>query len=49
MSAARPPEGAHDTPHGRPKAGRVQLPTNALFWRGEALPTQWASLGEITQ
>jgi hypothetical protein len=49
MSAARPPEGAHESPHGRPKAGRVQLPTTALLGRGEALPAQWASLGEVIQ
>ncbi len=49
MSAARPPEGAHASPHGRPKSGRAHLPTIALRWRGEAPPTQWASLGEVSQ
>ena len=48
MSAARPPEGARDPPYGRPKAGRMQLSTTALYRRGEALPTQWASLGVVT-
>jgi len=48
MSAARPSEGAHDSPHGRPKAGRVQLPTTLLRWRGEALPAQQVRLGEVT-
>ena len=48
MSAAGPPQGAHDSPHGRPKAGRVQLPTTTLLGRGEALPAQRASLGEVT-
>ena len=46
IRAARPSECAHDSPHGRPKAGRVQLPTTALLGRGEALPAQWASLGD---
>jgi hypothetical protein len=49
MSAARPPEGAHESLRGRPKVGRVQLPTTALLGRGEALPAQWASLGEVIQ
>ena len=49
MSPAPPPEGAHDWPHGRPKASRVQLPTTALRRRGEALHAQWASLGEFPQ
>ena len=49
MSPAPPPEGAHDSPHDRPKASRVQLPTPPLRRRGEALPAQWASLGEFPQ
>ncbi len=49
MSAARPSEGAYVPPHGRPKTGRVQSPTTALRWRGEALPTKRASLGEVDQ
>jgi hypothetical protein len=49
MSAARPPEGAHDPAHGRPKPGRVQLPTDALLpRRGCAPATKWPRLGEVT-
>jgi SAM-dependent methyltransferase len=48
MRAARAPEGAHDSSRGRPKAGRAQVPTTALPASGEALPTQWASLGKVT-
>jgi hypothetical protein len=48
MSAAVPSQGAHDPPHGSPKADCVQY-SSALRWSGEALPAQWASLGEVAQ
>jgi tRNA 2-selenouridine synthase len=42
MSAARPPEGAQDAAHGRPKPRREQLPTQALAGGSAAAkPQAW--------
>jgi len=49
IGAAWPPQGADDSTHSRPDAGRMQLPTTALQRRGKALPALLAGPGEVTR